>query len=279
MYFLCGFLYCGSIEHRESMAKKDSKATLPNLTILAAVAYLVMVSVNILANALPINGMTSGEVSDVYPNLFAPAGIAFSIWGLIYLLLGAYTIYQLFAAKTGTLVAKIAPHFIVSSLANSAWIFAWHYRAIGLTVVLMLVLLASLISIAEMLRATKLSGRDRRFIGIPFGVYFGWITVATIANVTVFLVSIGWSGLGLPDSFWTVVILLVGASIGSWRIVRDRNAAYGLVLVWAYAGIWFKHTSAEAFNNAYPQIVWTVLVCLAAFVVTTLYIVVAKKSH
>lgn len=108
---------------------------------------------------------------------------------------------------------------------------------------------------------------EQLLIRTPFSVYFGWITVAAIANVTVFLVSIGWNGFGMEDVFWTSIILLVGASIGILRMRKDRNIAYGLVLVWAYLGILLKHVSAEGFDGHYPSVIATVLVCLVSFIV------------
>jgi len=158
------------------------------IKIFTALAYVVMIAANALANILPINNRTTGAVSDSYPNLFAPAGLTFSIWGLIYLLLAGYVVYQFTkrAANKESLLGKINPLFIATSLANFLWIFAWHYDYIGFSVILMLILLFLLIKIADILRREKFSAWEKLFIMAPFSVYFGWITVATIANITVF---------------------------------------------------------------------------------------------
>lgn len=237
------------------------------LKIFSTVAYLAMVAVNSLANTLPINNRTTGEISDAYFNLFAPAGLTFSIWGLIYLLLGGYVVFQFINKnqKVEDLIKIINPLFIATSLVNISWIFAWHYDYIGLSVVIMTVLLFLLIKIADILRTQQLKSRERLFIWAPFSVYFGWITVATIANITVFLVSIGWGGFGINDFVWTSIILLVGAIIGILRMNKDKNFAYGLVLIWAYLGILFKHVSASGFNGKYPSLIVTVIVCLILF--------------
>ncbi len=237
------------------------------IKILAVVAYIAMVVVNFLANGLPINNRGTGEISDAYPNLFAPAGPAFSIWGLIYLLLGIYVIYQFVKKeqKAEEVINKINPLFIITSLANISWIFAWHYDYIALSVCIMAVLLILLIKIADVLRAEKFSSLERLFIWAPFSIYFGWITVASIANISVFLVSIGWNGFGITDSVWTCIILLVGALIGILRMCKDKNIAYGLVLVWAYSWILFKHLSVSGFDGQYQNIIVTVIVCLASF--------------
>lgn len=238
------------------------------IKILTVVTYVAMVAVNFLANDLPINNRSTGDISDDYPNLFAPAGPAFSIWGLIYLLLGAYVIYQFVkkSQKTEALIHKINPFFIITSLANISWIFAWHYDYIGLSVLIMAILLFLLIKIADILRSERfLSPSSKLLIHIPFSIYFGWITVASIANITVFMVSINWNGFGIADFIWTSIILMVGAVIGILRMRKDNNITYGVVLVWAYLWILFKHVSAAGFNVQYPSIIATVILCLCLF--------------
>ncbi|MEI6190733.1 MAG: tryptophan-rich sensory protein [bacterium] len=238
-----------------------------SIKILVAVTYIAMVVMNFLANALPINNRGTGEISNAYPNLFTPAGPAFSIWGLIYLLLGIYVIYQFVKKdqKTEEVIQKINPFFIATSLANISWIFAWHYDYIAISVAVMAVLLILLIKIADIIRLGNFTTIEKVSIWAPFSIYFGWITVASIANITVFLVSIGWNGFGLEDFVWTSIILLVGALIGILRMNKDKNIAYGLVLVWAYSWILFKHLSLSGFDGQYQSIIVTAIVCLAFF--------------
>ena len=238
-----------------------------SIKILVAVTYIAMVVMNFLANALPINNRGTGEISNAYPNLFTPAGPAFSIWGLIYLLLGIYVIYQFVKKdqKTEEVIQKINPFFIATSLANISWIFAWHYDYIAISVAVMAVLLILLIKIADIIRLGNFTTIEKVSIWAPFSIYFGWITVASIANITVFLVSIGWNGFGLADFVWTSIILLVGALIGILRMNKDKNIAYGLVLVWAYSWILFKHLSLSGFDGQYQSIIVTAIVCLAFF--------------
>jgi hypothetical protein len=245
---------------------------------LVGLTYVAMIAVNVLANALPINGRTTGAVSDAYPNLFAPAGVTFAIWGLIYLLLGAHVLYQfgLFhvsddkggvgESRRVSLLERVGVLFSLSSIANVAWILSWHYDLILVSTLLLATMLVLLILITRTILAADLTPRDRIFIRLPFSVYFGWITVATIANITVWLVSIGWGGGGIAESTWAVVIIAVGAVIGTAVTLRDRDIAYGLVLVWAYLGIWIKHTSGSGFDGAYPAVSAAALVGIAAFV-------------
>ncbi len=238
------------------------------IKIAVAATFLIMVIVNGLANALPINEITTGQVSDSYPDLFAPAGLTFSIWGLIYLLLAAYTLYQLglLQEDKGTarmeLFENIGIPFAISSIANATWIFAWHYDAIGLSLLLMIVILVCLILIASRLRKEEFTLKEKIFIRLPFSVYFGWITVATIANVTTYLVSINWGGFGIPEQVWTVLILIIGAAIGIARMLWDKDIAYGLVIIWAYVGIWIKHASPTEFAGQYPAVISAAAICI-----------------
>ncbi|MFA7300822.1 MAG: tryptophan-rich sensory protein [Candidatus Shapirobacteria bacterium] len=249
------------------------------IKLMVLVSYIVMIVVNALANILPINNLTTGEVSDSFPNLFAPTGLTFSIWGVIYLLLGTYSLYQLFSKKiNSTLSNQINTLFIINAFINSVWIFAWHYKIIWLTVLLMLALLITLIKIADVLNKEKLSIKEKLLYKVPFGIYFGWITVATIANITGFLVSLGWSGFGLSETFWMVLVLFVGVVISSWRMHKDSNLAYGLVPVWAYYGIWLKHTMPSGFNNSYPTIITTVIICIVLLIISNVTLVARKKT-
>ncbi len=250
------------------------------LKILAGLTYIIMVVMNFLANYLPLNNRSTGKISDDYPNLFAPAGLTFSIWGVIYLLLGSYIAYQFVKKdpKTEELLHKINPLFIGTSIANVLWIFAWHYDYINLSVLIMATLLFLLMKIADIIRKETFKSREKLFIWAPFSIYFGWITVATIANITVFLVRIKWNGFGIADFFWTSIILLVGTIIGVLRMRKDANIAYGLVFVWAYLGILLKHLSANGFNGQYPSVIATVLFCLVVFVVSIITLLFMKKA-
>ncbi|MFA5024651.1 MAG: TspO/MBR family protein [Patescibacteria group bacterium] len=247
------------------------------LKISTLVSYVIMVAVNASAILLPIAGKQTGDVSNSYPNLFTPAGYAFSIWGLIYILLGIYVVYQFWQGKNEK-VGLINRLFIVNSLLNAAWIFAWHYDVIWLSVIIMAGLLITLIKIADILRVNKLTNKESWLIRLPFSVYFGWITVATIANITVFLVKVGWNRFGFSEIFWTITILLAGALIAAWRTIKDRAVAYGLVPIWAYAAILYKHLAASGFNGKYPAVIGTVILCLLVFLGVIVFISIKKNK-
>jgi hypothetical protein len=190
--------------------------------------------------------MTTGAVSDKYDNLFVPAGLTFSIWGLIYLLLTAFVVYQWMVARgnsdSHSFVEKVGAWFFVSCLANAAWILAWHYELLPLSVLLMLVLLACLLAIYLRLGIgqSSVTRSERYLVHLPFSVYLGWITIATIANVSALLVSVDWNALGLGEQFWAVAVIAVGIAIALAMVFRRGDIYFCLVVDWALAGILLK---------------------------------------
>jgi len=264
---------------------------LSSISIIVLITYVAMVAVNGLANVLPINGMITGDISDSYPNLFAPTGITFIIWGVIYLLLAGHTAYQLgLFRKEGeevktALLKEVGTLFAISSVANIAWIFSWHYKIIPLSMLFMLIILVCLALITIRINKEKLTANEKIFIRLPFSVYFGWITVATIANATTLLVDKLGSPvnlLGISEVVWTVIILLVGLVIGVVTTLKYRDVPYGLVIVWAYIGILIKHLTAKplpnGFNSQYPAVIATVIVSLVVLVVTLVYTQLKSKN-
>lgn len=254
--------------------------------MLAALTFVIMVVVNALANIIPINGITTGEVSDAYPNLFAPTGLTFSIWGLIYILLFIYTVYQLGGGRASphrapdhALLNRVSGIFAVSSVANSIWIFAWHYRMLGLSLALMLVILVCLILIMQTIRGVRITGREKVLVKLPFGVYFGWITVATIANVTTLLVGMNWGGFGVAEATWTVIMIAAGLVIGLAAALYHKCVGYGLVIIWAYAGIVIKHSSATGFAGQYPAVRMAALAGIAMMAIAVLYVALRSGSN
>lgn len=253
-----------------------------SITSLVVVTYVLMILLNGLANVIPINGVTTGEVSDAYFDLFAPATVTFSIWGLIYLLLAGYTLFQLGlfqedrGAARAELFRRIGLFFAISSVANALWIIAWHYQFIGVSLLLIIIVLGCLYMISTIVEGQKFSVKEKVLIQLPFRVYFGWITVATIANFVTFLVSIGWTG--IATQFWTAAMLLLGLAIGIAVIKKFRDLAYGLVLIWAYSGILIKHISPAEFGGQYPLVIATVIIALVALVVAEILLVYVRPG-
>ncbi len=210
------------------------------------VAVLLTIGLNSLANALPLNGQTTGDISDRIPVFFVPAGYVFAIWGLIYTLLIAFAIYQVRPSQwDNPRLQKIGPYFLLSCVANVAWLFLWHYEVFPLTLVAMVGLLLSLIAIylrLEIGRARVPAG-ERWFVHLPFSVYVGWITVATIANVTSLLYVVEWSGWGIAPEIWAVIMLVVGGIVATAMSLRHADVAYLLVIIWAFIGIAVKQAA------------------------------------
>ena len=232
------------------------------------VAALVLVLVvNYLANALPINGQTTAEVSDSLPILFVPAGYAFAIWGVIYLGLTAFVVYQaLPAQRNNPSVERVGYLFALSCLANSLWIFLWHYELFPLTIVVMFALLALLIAIYVRLDPFRWGATpaDRWLVHIPFSIYLGWITVATVANASGVLYALGWNGAGLSPETWTAIMLFAGLVIAAAVAIPRNDLAYLLVILWAYMAIIVKHQDNR--GVAFPASIAAALVFLTLLV-------------
>ena len=206
-----------------------------------------MIVMNYLANALPFFGRGTGEVSDLYPTLVTPAGYVFAIWGLIFLGLLVYSAAQFIKPlATDPLPDALAWPLIVSNVANVVWLLLWQSLNIFWTVPVMLVLLASLIvayRIARKDRPANPSALERWAVRAPLGLYLGWVSVATIANISAALYAAKWSGFGIPAEWWGVVVLVVGAALAILGLVREGDGVFAGVFVWAFAGIYVATSS------------------------------------
>jgi len=254
------------------MSKQQTNMLLLTLNM---IGFLGTVIVNGLANTLPLNNKTTAELSDQYPNLFVPAGLTFSIWGIIYILLAVFVVYHVVAtirkdAEGLSSVGKIGVLFFVSSVLNMGWIFAWHYEIVPLSVVIMLLLLGSLIATYLRLGIGKAaaSRKEQYLVHLPFSVYLGWITIATIANVTALLVDISWNRFGLSEQFWTVAVIVVGIAIAFSMLIRRRDIYYCLVVDWALLGILLKRLADS------PLVQSVIIITIAGLTLVTIGIVV-----
>lgn len=240
--------------------------------IAVVIAVLAVIAVNILANALPINGLTTAEISDRFDIFFVPAGYVFSIWGLIYLGLLGYAVYQALPSQANNPSLRgIGWLFVLSCIANIAWIFLWHYEQFALSVVAMVALLVLLIAIYLRLDIgrAKVPTPMKWLVHVPFSIYLGWITVATIANMTSFLDYINWGGWGLSEVAWTVIMLAVAVLVAGAITHTRSDVAYLAVLIWAFAGIALKHQDTGVVSAA----AWA-----AAAIVTIMLIISAYRN-
>ena len=237
--------------------------------IVTIVAFVATVAANSLANILPINGNTTAEVSDRFPVLVVPAGYVFSIWSVIYLGLLAFTVYQaLPSRRADPLLRRLGWLPALTGALNVAWILAWHYEVFALTVPIMAALLATLVAIEIVLRGDRRPhhGAVRWAVALPFSIYVGWITVATIANTAAALASFGFTGGGIDPTLIASAVLLVGLAIATVMVLRFHDPAYGLVIVWAYAGIVAK----ESATPLVPIVAGAAAVAVVVLVVATL---------
>jgi len=213
-------------------------------------AFALMVLVNGLAGSTTIiGGRNTAQISDANPTLITPAGYVFSIWGVIYVLLGVFAVYQALPSQRGSqFQRRIGWIFVLSSIANMVWLFLWQSLLLVASTVLMFLLLSTLILIYLRLGVgkSKATIREKLAVHLPFSVYLGWITIASIANVAVTLVSVGWAGFGISQATWATLVVVVALLISILVLVTRRDLAYALVIIWALVGIAAKQSGTPA---------------------------------
>jgi hypothetical protein len=248
---------------------KDTLRQIANL-----VSVIIALTVNILASVLPLNGQNTGEISDRFHVFFVPAGYVFAIWGVIYIGWIAFAIFQFRATqKESPRLRKLGSLFALSGLFNAAWLFTWHYNYFGLGVIVMLSLLGLLIASYLKLNVnlSSVSRAEWWSVDLPFSVYLGWISVATIANVTDWLYLVGWDGFGIAAPVWAVIMLVVASVVGLLMALTRRDVAYLMVFVWSFVGIAVKQVAA-------PMVVTSAWVAAAAMLVLAGYGLMKRKT-
>ncbi len=211
--------------------------------VTVAVSFVVTLVINWMATTGVLGGLSTREIATRYPISFLPANFTFGIWGVIYLALGAYTVYQALPSQreqprqraVGWLVA-------LTGLFNCLWLVTFQNTLFAASMVAMLALLATLIIIYTRLDVggVSVSTTTRAFVTLPISLYLGWITVATIANAAYVLFDAGWDGFGIPDATWAVIRLLVASALTLVIVLTRHDIAYLLVVVWAFFGIWVR---------------------------------------
>jgi hypothetical protein len=247
---------------------KDTLRQLSNL-----LSVIVALTVNILASVLPLNGQNTGEISDRFKVFFVPAGYVFSIWGIIYIGWIAFTIFQFRASqKESPRLRRLGYLFAISGIVNAGWLFTWHYNYFGLGVLVMLSLLGLLI--ASYLRlnvnGSAISRAEWWSVDLPFSVYLGWITVATVANVTDWLYLVEWNGFGIAAQVWAVIMIAVASVVGLLMALTRRDAGYLFVLVWSFVGIAVKQVTA-------PNVVLAAWIGAGVMFVLAIYSLTRRK--
>jgi len=218
---------------------------------LAAFAFVIVI--NVLSNALPINGQTMPEISAKYPSLFTPAGFTFSIWGVIYLALLVFVVWQaLPAQRSDERVAAISRYFQLNCLLNGTWLIAWHYDLLALSLLIMLGILITLVLIYRSLRTERSAPLRLRYLvlALPFSLYTGWITLASIANASALQTGFGWDNVGLSAVQWTFLKLALAGSVGASLVLKHRDPVFGAVVVWGAYGISIMQSATPSVAGA-----------------------------
>lgn len=234
------------------------------------IAFMFTILVNSLAGSTTlIGGVNTAQISDSNFTLITPAGYVFSIWGIIYVLLGVFVISQaLPSQKEKEYTKKVGWLFVLSSIINIAWLFLWQFEYLIFSVALIFMLLATLIAIYLRLDIgkSKVELREKITIHLPFSTYLGWITIASIANVATALVSINWNGFGIKPETWASLIVIIALLLSLIVIATRKDVAYGLVIVWAFIGISVAQTANRTIVNLTQISAIIVLIALVAVI-------------
>jgi hypothetical protein len=223
------------------------------LPFLNIAAYIITLIINGLANTTLIGGVNTAEISNRNPTLITPAGYVFAIWGVIYFLLAIFLVYQALPSQRGKPFQKqISVLFILTCVFNIAWLFLWQNNLLSYSIILIVGFLLSLIAIYLRLNIGKSTVplKEKLAVHLPFSVYLGWLTIATIANIAVALTAANWDGFGIAAETWAILILGVALLITLLVIATRRDIAYSLVVIWALAGIAVNQTNGNVILTA-----------------------------
>jgi benzodiazapine receptor len=236
------------------------------------IAFVLTVIINGLAGSTTlIGGVNTAFISDSNPTLITPAGFTFAIWGIIYILLGVFVVYQaLPSQKEKEYHKQISWLFILISLTNIVWLFLWQYNQVTLALPVIVLFLIGLILIYTRLGIgkTQVPLKEKLAIHTPFSVYLGWITIATIANAAVAGVSTNWDGFGISPETWGILIIIIALLLTLIVTATRKEIAYGLVIVWALIGIISKQINTNIITTAEASAI-IILIALAAITVLT----------
>ena len=259
------------------------------LVIGNSIAVIATLLVDALAVILPINGKSTAELADALPNLFVPAGITFAIWGIIYILIAIFMIYQILELrkkeqKNMAAIEKIGGWFMLASLGNILWIFLWQYQYVTLSLGAILILFISLLRIYLKLNIglSTVSLREKIAVHLTISVYLGWITVATIADVTAVLVNLNVGDLFLGQANWTMLLITIVTLLTILILLRRKDIAYSLVIIWALLGIYIKRINPDPNYGVQTNIAITaavaILIIIIVMLVKTMPTLIKKRT-
>lgn len=257
----------------------NKKVTL-TIRILTLLSFILMLIINVLASVSSINGFTTGEISNSFESLFTPASFTFSIWGIIYISLSVYVIYQLLILKLNKndqiTINEINIYFILSSITNILWLLSWHYLFIFISVLLMILLFFLLMKIYILIHDNpKL--KSNNYIKLPFSIYFGWITVANIANINVYLYTLNINNYKHLHLIWTIISLILGLILSINISNKNKDISYLFPILWGYTGILVRHNSESGFNNEYLSVIIISGICIIIIISNIIKIFINKE--
>ena len=240
--------------------------------MMAMISFISMIVVNGLANILPLNGLSTGQIADLYPNFFSPSGITFGIWSLIYGFLAVFLILG-WTRRDDSIVAKVLPYFTLSCILNLSWILVWHYLLPGISVIIMAGLLVTLIVIFKRVQLEKSNDlRMKVWMSISMTAYLAWICVASIANVASFLVSLNWRGGIVPESIWTFIMMSAATVLALKITSKFISPSFSAVVMWALLGIYIRWRESD-----YSLIIYGSIFLICLMLVNLIYII--RKHH
>lgn len=254
---------------------KHPNRRLNSLLVVNAVTLIIMLFTNSLANILPINGVTTGQVSAAYQNLFTPAGFTFGIWGLIYLLLLAQFIYLLVARIKGSdnkILTQVGGILSIIHITNASWLLVWHHQRPGFSWLLIVVLLVLLWLANEKLRRTVTGTSSYLFGKLPIRVYLGWIVVATFANTAVLLTK--WDVPG--EIYWAPFFALLVVGVAVLFVVYRKDLAVPITITWALAGIYYGNLARQDEGNEVMR--WFAMAGMGIVLLSILFILIRKVT-
>lgn len=247
--------------------------TTKNLKLLSLMSFSFMLIMNAAANIIPFNNMTTKAVSDYYQNLFTPSAFTFSIWSIIYFSLIISIILNLKSTTNEPSDRKINQLFVISSVLNGFWMLAWHYFQIEIALLIMLGLFITLALINRITHKSMIENKNHLLRKIAFSLYFGWITIALVANSAALLSHYQFNLFNLSEPVWMVITLIIVTFISLYTIYKMKDQVYGAVVIWSLIGILTNHTSVTGYNNQYPIIIYTLIISLTFIGILELYLV------
>lgn len=252
----------------ERTLKKTKIFTLLNLAF-----YFLTLGVNYLGSSGFFNGNSQKDISDKYMTLISPAPFTFSIWGVIYSLL-LITLIYLFVKRKDQRIRKlvflISPLFIASSLLNMGWIVAFSYERLGISTLLIFGMLFSLLKIVERIYQNRFEFPST-LAGLSFTLYGSWVFIATIVNISLFLVQLEWNGFGLSDSVWTLIVLGMAIAFVLFYLSRFKNAAFPIPLAWAFFGIYSSYANGQLDPSMSTAIQGVLIAGIAIFLIAVVW--------